>query len=382
MAATTQDGTTPTLFDAEIAARLGPSRFRPTIDQPVVRRLPKRSEAKLREAVREHAPRRPGIYVMLDAKERIIYVGKAKALRTRLLSYFRKGHDPKCGRILSQTRTLLWEEARDEFAALLRELELIRRFRPKFNVIGQPGSRRYAYLCLGKSPAPYAYLTANPTGKEVACYGPLVGRGQIDDAIRRLNDYFGLRDCSARIPMIFADQLRLFPHENGPKCLRHEIDSCLGPCAGLCSRRQYAGKVRKAKAFLDGRDDAILKDLTLRMTAASEALRFEQATSLRDRLKLLTWLDDRLTFLRGVREGGAVIYPLQGINGETVRYLILQGEVIAVVREETNDATIRELFRLGQTSEVLTHRTADSILLVNAWFRKHPEAMQAARAAS
>ena len=374
MASTTQDG--PTLFDAETAARLGPSRFRPTSDQPVTRRLPKRSEAKLREKVRETAPRHPGVYVMLDAKERIIYVGKAKALRTRLLSYFRAGRDPKCGRILSQTRTLLWEEARDEFAALLRELELIRRFRPKFNVIGQPGSRRYAYLCLGKSPAPYAYLTAHPTGKEVACYGPLVGRGETEEAIRRLNDYFGLRDCSARIPMIFADQPTLFPTEHGPKCLRYEIDSCLGPCAGLCSRRQYAAKVRKTKAFLDGRDDALLKDLTLRMTAASDSLRFEQATALRDRLELLTWLESRLRFLRGVREGGALIYSLTGINGETVRYLILQGEVIAAVRAETNDATIRALFRWGQTSEALTHRTADSILLVNAWFRKHPDAME------
>ena len=88
----------------------------------------------------------------IDSKGRVVYIGKAKCLRTRLLSYFRaNSRHPKAGKILRNTRVLVWEETADEFAALLRELELIRHFRPRFNVLGMPGQRRYIYLCLGRS---------------------------------------------------------------------------------------------------------------------------------------------------------------------------------------------------------------------------------------
>lgn len=370
-----QDG----LFDAEPFAGFGPSRFRPAGEVAVGHRVRGRSQAKLGREMRAHAPKLPGVYGMLDARGKLVYVGKAKSLRARLLSYFRtNSRDPKAGRILDRTRTLLWEEANDEFAALLRELELIRRHRPRFNVLGQPGPRRYVYLCLGKAPAPYAYLTRDPTGKEVARYGPLVGRDRAADAVRRLNDWFKLRDCPSTVLMAFADQPELF--EDGhrtAKCLRYDIANCLGPCGGLCTRREYAANVRAAKAFLDGRDRTLLAELTRRMTAAAAELRFEQATALRDRLQLLSWLDDRLRFLRTARQGGSFVYPLTGPAGGTVWYLIHRGEVRAALREPRRPATqtaavevIEHVFAEPGGVEVTDH-TVDSVLLVTAWFKKH-----------
>ncbi len=378
-----QDG----LFDVNPFGGFGPSRFRPPDESPQAHRL-RGIEARLWRGVKKHAPRLPGVYGMLDKRDRVIYVGKAKSLRARLMSYFRENsRDPKAGKILRHTRTLVWERTDDEFAALLRELELIRRFRPRFNVIGKPSPRRngqsgpsrYLYLCLGKSPAPYAYLTREPTGKEVARYGPLVGRGRTEDAVRRLNDWFKLRDCPSTVRMAFADQPELFPDDRAAQCLRYDIQNCLGPCAGLCDRKGYGSSVRAAKAFLDGRDKTVLKELTRRMTAAAAELKFEQAIAARDRLALLTWLDERLTFLRTARAGGSFVYPLTGPEGGTVWYLIHRGEVRAALRAPTDaagfaaaEAIIAKVFGERGASEV-TYQTVDSVLLVHAWFRKYGE---------
>jgi len=375
-----QDGPTVGLFDANPFTGFGSSRFRPPDETPVAHRIRRRCETKLCHAMRKAAPRLPGVYGMLDKNGRIIYVGKAKNLRARLMSYFRaNSRDPKAGKILKHTRTLIWEQTADEFAALLRELELIRRFRPRFNVLGQPGPRRYVYLCLGKSPAPYAYLTRDPTGKEVARYGPLVGRGQAGDAVRRLNDWFKLRDCPTTVRMAFADQPELFPDDRAPKCLRFDIGNCLGPCAGLCDRKGYGSSVRAAKAFLDGRDRTVLKELTRRMTTAAAELKFEQAIAARDRLALLTWLDERLTFLRTARAGGSFVYPLTGPEGGTMWYLIHRGEVQAALRAPRDaagfaaaGAIIAKVFAERGGGEV-TYQIVDSVLLVHAWFRKYAD---------
>src|ERR1700712_1456509 len=104
--------------------------------------------ALLRAEVRLLAPNRPGVYGMLDKDEQLIYVGKAKNLRARLQSYFRKkGRPPKAGRIIAHAQNIMWEVVPGEFASLLRELELIRRWRPRYNVQGQPLRRRLAFVC-------------------------------------------------------------------------------------------------------------------------------------------------------------------------------------------------------------------------------------------
>ena len=263
MASPTQEGLPAGLFDRDFFPGFGPSRFRPSQHTPLGRLVRAKGSANLKAAVREHAPRTAGVYGMIDHRQRVIYVGKAKNLRCRLLSYFReKSRHPKAGKIVDHTRVLVWEETADELGALLRELELIRHFRPRFNVVGMPGPRRYVYLCLGRAPAPYAFLARNPTGKEVASYGPLVGRGHLNDAVRRINDWFRLRDCAQTVPMVFAEQTELFPQDRSPRCLRHELGNCLGPCVGACSRTEYRAGVRAAKAFLDGRDRGPLTELT------------------------------------------------------------------------------------------------------------------------
>ncbi len=318
---------------------------------------------------------------MLDNTGRVIYIGKAKNLRSRLLSYFRvNSRDPKAGRIIQHTRVLLWEQTADEFSALLRELELIQRFGPRFNVLGRLGVQRYHYLCVGRPPAAYAYLTKAPTGKELGCYGPLVNWSRSEDVARRLNDWYGLRDCPQTVPLMFADQPELFPNDRTAKCLRYEIGTCRGPCVGACTRQDYVASVRGMKAFLDGRDRRLLQTFTQKMEEASAAFQFEKATAFRDRLQSIEWIDDRLSLLRRARNQNSCVYPLTGADGKERWYLIYRGQVRAVVPTPTTDAersrtaaVLQRTLDDSATALVLNEGAVDSVLLVAAWFRKYPD---------
>src|SRR5262245_12205879 len=254
------------LFPFNSLAGFGHDPLRPELESPLFRHVCAENRVQLRKQVRWHAPRLPGVYGMLDPRGRLVYVGKAKVLRARLLSYFLKGsRHEKAGRIIDQTRTIVWEPGPCEFAALIRELELIRRWRPGYNVQGQPGRERQVYLCVGRKPAPYVYATREPNGKEIACVGPIKGANMAREAARRLNDLFRLRDCAQHQTMHFAEQSELFPILRTAGCLRYELGTCLGPCASFTTRTTYSRHVRAVKDFLEGRDVSILHHLESQM---------------------------------------------------------------------------------------------------------------------
>src|SRR5262245_689006 len=251
-------------------ADFGPSAFACAAEASRIATVHGRRSSQLRSEVRRLCPRKPGVYGMVYANGELIYVGKAKSLRARLLSYFRpKSRDRRSTRILRHTRTIVWESATSEFAALLRELELIRRWRPRANVQGQPLRRRLAYVCIGRTPAPYVFLSRRPPASIVVRFGPVSTGPRAQEAVRRLNDLFRLRDCPQPQEMIFAEDAELFPGPRTAGCLRHEIGTCLGPCAALCSRSDYDGRVRAATAFLAGGDDKSLAKIEAEMTAAA-----------------------------------------------------------------------------------------------------------------
>src|SRR5262249_24742729 len=159
------------------------------------------------------------------------------------------------------------------------------------------------------------------------CFGPVPAGGKAREAVRRLNDWFRLRDCPQSQEMVFADQIELFPILRAAGCLRQEIGTCLGPCAAACTRRDSGRQLRVARSFRDGTDTLLLQTLEQEMTAASAALAFEQAGALRDKLDVLSWLHERLDRLRRVRAEQSFIYPVAGHEGQDVWYLIQHGRV-------------------------------------------------------
>lgn len=362
----------------------GPNRYSiVAISAEVTKQVHGDGRAALRRELKKHCPQRPGIYAMLDGQGEIVYIGKAKKLRTRLLNYFRKSCNEKykARRLLRRTQAIVWEYAPNEFAALLRELELIQRFRPRFNVMGQPFLRRRAYVCIGRAPAPFVYVVREPPGKAVTWFGPLIARTEIYEAVRHLNDLFQLRDCPKKVEMHFADQRLLLSDEpQTAGCIRYELGTCLGPCAGLCSAGQYRQKVQAARRFLRCDDADSIQRLRQEMEQAALNQEYERAGVLRDKLQSLEWLLGSLGRLRQTREDLSFIYPVPSFDlTQQLWYLIHEGQIRLTVmplekrqRKKELKGMIEEIFtappRVGIPLEVIDH-----VWLVAAWFRKFPQ---------
>lgn len=363
-------------FDGFGICRLWPRLNPPTTE--IVLPVDVRMRRKL---IRQHCRSVPGVYGMVDAQGELIYVGKSKALRDRLLSHCSAtSPDDKSHRILQRTERLLWEALPDEFAALLRELELIRRWRPRFNVQGQPGRLRRTYLCLGRGPASHAYLASEPSVRTDWLFGPLRGIARWRVAVRYLNDSFQLRDCPDRVPMIFAEQLQLFAQEHVPGCLRHELGTCLAPCAGRCSSRQYADRVRQAVEFLRGEDLSILASLEQAMRDASLRQQFERAATLRDAWHELSSLGEHLQSLRTGQQHYSFIYPLAAEGGGQRWYFLHRGRVVAATGAPRDRRTaqrgqrlLERVYHPADLQEPLPGADdLDVLLLVVGWFNRHP----------
>jgi excinuclease ABC subunit C len=370
------------LFPSKPFTDFGPNYLQPEAGAVPLQQVHGQRVSQLRGRVRQLGPKKPGVYGMLNAKGELIYVGKAKDLRTRLLCYFRpRSRDPKAGRIIKHVVSILWEISPNEFAALHRELELIRRWRPRFNVQGQPDWHRPIYLCLGRLPAPYLFLDRRPPKDVLSYYGPVPNGRRVKEAARRLNDWFRLRDCAQTQEMHFADQGQLFPLELSHACLRYEIGTCLGPCAATCGRGDYFDAVRSVQNFLEGKDLTILQTLQHEKAAAAEKQIFERAAAYRDRLASLLWLHQQLDQMRRLRSNSSFIYPLTGKDGHTFWYLIHAGQTITAIAEP-QDAAARQRARnlidavyrkeyFATREQTLAQR--DSILLVASWFNRYPE---------
>ena len=385
-------------WQPEPFAAFGPNPFAPPGPPAVPHAVEARRKKDLKERMRVACPRRPGVYGMVDAAGRLIYVGKSKSLRTRLLSYFGKAAEgEKAAKIVRETRTLVWEETGTDFASLLRELQLIRTWRPRWNVKDQPRSRRPRYLCVGRGPARYAFVTTTPP-KEAVAFGPFRGRARLTAAAEALNHHFGLRDCTGKVALHWADQAELFPEPRRPGCLRIDLGTCLGPCAGACTRRAYADRENALLRWLrglvepaDGPDPAAV--LADRMGRAAREMRFETAAKLRDAAAAVGWLADRLENLRTVRETFHFVYPTVAgggpgknrdaggpADGRRLWYLIERGHVAAVVHDPVADRRRRRPAerllaawvddgRLLPRHHVPPHPTVN---LTGHWFRTKP----------
>jgi excinuclease ABC subunit C len=329
------------------------------------------------------AENRPGTYRMLAEDGEILYVGKSKHVRTRLLSYLRAQSGEKAHRIVQKAAALAWEYAPSEFAALLAELELIKRFRPRFNVQHKRDGR-YSFLKLAEGAAPKLYVVSVVADDSATYYGPFRGGSRIAQAVRELNDVLGLRDCPLGTPMRFADQPDLFAHASAPRCHRSDLKLCIGPCAALCTEREYLGRVALARAFLAGDADEPLRWLDERMQGAAARWEFEYAAALRDRARRLEALRDEFARLREALESLCFLYPVAGHGGDDRVYLIRRGTIRANVPRPRTAAERRRLARLAgecfgapePTTAVVAKHQVNEILLVARWFRAHPEEME------
>ena len=347
----------------------------------------------MRATVKGGAKDRPGIYRMIAEDGEVLYVGKSKQLRTRLLSYFRCAYpEEKGSRILRAAHAIDWEYTPSEFGALLRELRLIKKFRPRYNVAMKRDGRHYAFIKVTRGTAPKLLVVrAGGSDDNSVYYGPFHGAQRISEAVRELNDALGLRDCSLDRHMVFSDQQEMFSLlPRTPGCIRFEIKRCLGPCIGACSELEYMERIRLARAFLEGANDGPMERLRRDMEESSERLEFERAGALRDKLHRLEMLREQFGRLRFAVETLSFVYTVPGHDGDDRVYMIRRGQVRAeepVPRTRTERSRIRELvddvFRpVERVSGSVPPHEIDELLLLSAWFRRFPKELDRTQAAT
>jgi excinuclease ABC subunit C len=262
-------------------------------------------------------PMGPGVYRMLDGDGNVLYVGKARSLKKRVTSYTRlQGQSNRILRMILATASMEFVTTRTETEALLLEANLIKRLRPRFNVLLRDDKSFPYILVTGDHEAPALVKHRGARRRKGSYFGPFASAGAVNRTINALQKAFLVRNCT---DSYYANRSR--------PCLLYQIKRCAGPCTGEIAPDDYAGLVAEAKAFLSGRSQIVKKELARQMETAAETLDFERAAVYRDRLAALSHVQSH-----------------QGINPQTVE----EADVFAIHQEGGQTCIQVFFFRTGQ----------------------------------
>ena len=286
-----------------------PQGAQPPLDAPEHAR-----GADIIHAFAETLPDSPGVYRMLDAQGQVLYIGKAKRLKRRVLAYTRPQDTARLTRMVSQTRSMLALTTCTENEALLLEQQLVREIQPPFN-IKLKDSKSFPGILITTS-HPYPRMSAHrgkpPKGERF--FGPFASARNVEHATRQLQRLFLLRTCDEPT---FAGRTR--------PCLLHQIHRCSAPCVGKVSQAEYAQQIEQATAFLEGKRQDISKTLEHDMMAAAERQDYERAAGLRDRLKALAQVkEEQHVSLPGILNADIVALAQEGRH-VCVQILFMRG---------------------------------------------------------
>jgi excinuclease ABC subunit C len=263
--------------------------------------------AVIREVVATLKPV-PGVYRMIDARGDVLYVGKARALKNRVANYVQVDRLPnRLRRMVSLTRSLTIVTTNSEAEALLLEAQLIKRYRPAYNVLLRD-DKSFPFILLRSDHAfPRIMKHRGARRAKGNYYGPFASAGSVNTTINALQKLFLLRSCNDG-----------FMARRDRPCLLYQIKRCSAPCVGRIGESDYADLVRQAKDFLGGKSGAVQREIEVQMAAAAEALDFERAAVMRDRLRAATFIQ------------GSQAINAEGVGNADVFAVAVRGGHVAV----------------------------------------------------
>jgi excinuclease ABC subunit C len=244
----------------------------------------------------------PGVYRMLDAKGRVLYVGKARSLKKRVSNYAKPtGHSARIARMISQTARMMFLTTRTETEALLLEQNLIKQLKPHFNVLLRD-DKSFPNILLTGHEFPQIKKHRGARKEKGQYFGPFASADAVNRTLNQLQKVFLLRNCTDAT----------FDARSRP-CLQYQIKRCAGPCVGKIDEAGYGALVQDAADFLSGRTTKMQESLAADMQAASEAMEFEKAAVLRDRIRALTQVQQSQGINpRGVAEADVIALHMEG----------------------------------------------------------------------
>ncbi len=268
---------------------------------------------ELRERISQF-PLAPGVYLFKDAAGVVLYVGKAKSLRSRVTSYFQPSADLLASRgpdIERMVRELVVDvdflPCQSEVDALLREVRLIKDIQPRFNA-AMKDDKSFPYLQITTDEDfPRVAITREPRSSGVKLYGPFTAAADLRAAMPLLQRVFKFRTC--KLDIVEGDESR----SRYRPCILYNIRQCTAPCAGFVSADDYAQQIRHLRQFLESKGTVLKRELTAQMKEAAQKLEFEKAAELRDELKALEGLQDRGLVHEHVQPEVFFVDPTEGL---------------------------------------------------------------------
>jgi excinuclease ABC subunit C len=245
----------------------------------------------------------PGVYRMLDAESRVLYVGKARNLKARVSNYARPGNQsPRIARMISETASMMFLTTRTETEALLLEQNLIKQLKPRYNVLLRDDKSFPNILVSREHAFPQIKKHRGAKKEKGDYYGPFASAGAVNRTLNQLQKVFLLRNCS---DSQFESRTR--------PCLLYQIKRCSAPCVGHISETDYAASVADAAEFLAGKTSRIQETLATEMAEAAEAMEYERAAGLRDRIRALTQVQTAQGINpRGVADADVIALHIEG----------------------------------------------------------------------
>lgn len=261
-------------------------------------------------------PKKPGCYIYRDEKGGVLYVGKAIDLRNRVRSYFQKraNLDTRKARMVAKVRDIEWIVVDSELEALVLECNLIKEHRPPYNVILRD-DKSYPYIVITKEAYPRVIFTRNPKKGKGKSYGPYTSAYSVRETLQLLHKVFPLIPCG-----------KSWTGEAVQKpCLYFHLGQCLAPCAGLATKEQYKSVLQQVTDFLEGREAGVIEGLQAEMERASEAMEFEKAATIRDRITALESVLEKQKVLSDDDQDRDVVAVVKDDRGAAIQMLYIRG---------------------------------------------------------